>query len=92
MLVAVFCRADKDTKNKNMANKTALKKLIDYMQENYHLTDESLYEFKKALEEEQKQMIDFGSKMQMVRDVDFDGNIDFMFTPETAFIQMFKNN
>lgn len=29
--------------------KTALRKLIDYMEENYHLTDESRQEFKQAI-------------------------------------------
>lgn len=36
--------------------KTAMQKLIDYMEENYHLTEESRYEFKKALEEEIEQI------------------------------------
>ena len=31
-------------------------KLIDYMEENYHLTEESRYEFKKALIEEREQI------------------------------------
>lgn len=36
--------------------KTAMQKLIDHMEENYHLTEESRYEFKKALEEEIEQI------------------------------------
>ena len=39
-----------------MANKTAMHKLIDYMEENYHLTEESRYQFIKALEEEAEQI------------------------------------
>lgn len=31
------------------------------------------------------EMIDFGQKMQIIRDVDCDGNVDFMFDPETYF-------
>ena len=39
-------------------NKTALQNLIDYMEENYHLTEESRLEFKKALKEEKQQILD----------------------------------
>ncbi len=35
--------------------KTAMQKLIDYMEANYHLTEESRLEFKKALEDELEQ-------------------------------------
>ena len=38
--------------------KTALQKLIEYMEENYHLTEESRLEFKKALKEEKQQILD----------------------------------
>jgi hypothetical protein len=41
-----------------MKNKTAVQTLIDYMEENYHLTEESRLEFKKALELEKKQIMD----------------------------------
>jgi hypothetical protein len=40
-----------------MQNKTAVQKLIDYMEKNYHLTKESRLEFKKALQEEKEQII-----------------------------------
>ena len=40
-----------------MTNKTAVQTLIDYMEENYHLTEESRLEFKKALQEEKQQII-----------------------------------
>jgi hypothetical protein len=40
-----------------MQNKTAVQTLIDYMEENYHLTEESRLEFKKALEMEKQQII-----------------------------------
>ena len=39
-------------------NKTALQNLIDYMEENYHLTEESRLEFKKALEMEKQQIVE----------------------------------
>ena len=39
-------------------NKTALQNLIDYIEENYHLTEESRLEFKKALKEEKQQILD----------------------------------
>ena len=35
-------------------------------------------------------MIAFGNKMQLVSDVDFDGNIKFAFDPSQA-IKQFKN-
>jgi hypothetical protein len=38
-------------------NKTALQNLIDYIEENYHLTEESRLEFKKALKEEKQQIV-----------------------------------
>ena len=51
-----------------MANKTAVQTLIDYMEENYHLTEESRLEFKKALQMEKQQIInayDLGSLSEM---------------------------
>jgi hypothetical protein len=36
--------------------KTATQKLIDYIQENYHLTEEIRLEFKRALEDEIEQL------------------------------------
>lgn len=38
-------------------NKTALQNLINYIEENYHLTEESRLEFKKALKEEKQQIV-----------------------------------
>ena len=37
---------------------TAVQQLIDYMEENYHLTEESKNQFKVALETEKQQIID----------------------------------
>jgi len=39
----------------------------------------------------EKDMIAFGNKMQIVSDVDFDGNIKFAFNPSEYF-EKFKNN
>jgi len=41
-----------------MENKTALQILIQHIQENYHLTEETKYEFKNALEKEKQQIMD----------------------------------
>ena len=41
-----------------MKNQTAVQTLIDYMEENYHLTEESRLEFKKALQMEKQQIMD----------------------------------
>ena len=38
--------------------KTAMKELIDYMKTYFHLTDDSLEMFDKALEKEKEQIID----------------------------------
>jgi Uri superfamily endonuclease len=40
---------------------TACQMLINYMEESYHLTEESRLEFKQALATERKQLIDFGA-------------------------------
>jgi len=40
-----------------MKKATALKSLIDYMEENYHLTEESRMEFRNALKEERMQLL-----------------------------------
>ena len=51
-----------------MQNKTAVQTLIDYIEENYHLTEESRLEFKKTLQMEKQQIInayDLGSLSEM---------------------------
>lgn len=42
------------------------------------------------LEKEKQQIIDFGNKMQLIRDVDFDGNAIFSFNPEDLYSETFK--
>jgi hypothetical protein len=37
-------------------------------------------------------MIDFGRKMQLIKDVDSDGNVKFCFEPEKSFMEMFVGN
>jgi len=39
-----------------MAQQTAVEQLINYMKENFHLTDESLKKFEQAKEMEQEQL------------------------------------
>jgi hypothetical protein len=39
---------------------------------------------------EEKQIVDYASKMQMIKDVDFDGNVEFCFDPKKSFSQMFN--
>ena len=46
--------------------------------------------FEQAKEMEKQQIIDFGNKMQLVKDVDFDGNIEFVFKPEQYYTETFK--
>ena len=63
--------------------KTAMQKLIDYMEENYHLTEESRYEFKKRLEEEIEQI-----KTAFVAG-DERGTNDIPFNAEQYFLQVY---
>lgn len=63
--------------------KTAMQKLIDYMEENYHLTEESRYEFKKAIEEEAEQI-----KTAFVAG-DERGKNDIPFNAEQYFLQVY---
>jgi hypothetical protein len=41
-----------------------------------------IYLLDKDLEKEKEQLLQFGNKMQIVSDVDFDGNIKFAFNPK----------
>ncbi len=44
----------------------------------------------ELLATERQQFIDFGSKMQLVRDIDTDGNVTFAYDPEKQFDKTFK--
>jgi TPP-dependent pyruvate/acetoin dehydrogenase alpha subunit len=44
-----------------MAQQTAVEQLENYMIENFHLTEEALYELKKAKEMEKQQITDFAN-------------------------------
>lgn len=39
----------------------------------------------QAKQMEKEQMIEFGNKMQIVKDIDSDGNIEFAFNPEQFY-------
>lgn len=39
----------------------------------------------QAKQMEKEQMIEFGNKMQIVKDIDSDGNIEFAFNPEQYY-------
>ena len=74
-----------------MENKTALQELIEIIQEerkteyhNYVLN----FVYQKAidlLEKEKEQMIEFGEKMQIIDDVDYDGFVTFFYEPEDYY-------
>ena len=72
-----------------MKNKTALAELIDSIDKSEILdtfTKRMFIAFcVNQLPKEKQDLIDFGNKMQMVSDVDFDGNITFMFNAEEYF-------
>ena len=67
---------------------TAVEWLIKELEKNYDTTI-----FIKALELEKQQIIEFGEKMQIIKDVDFDGNVTFIFEPKTHFKETYgKDN
>ncbi len=68
---------------------TAMQKLIDYMEENYHLTEESRYEFKKALEEEKKQLISFAYKQIQEMESEL-GDMIYKKVPEEIYAETFN--
>jgi hypothetical protein len=70
--------------------KTVLRQIFDNFKKKYDFTDAEIALFENALKLEKNQMIDFGHKMQMIKDVDFDGNVIFYFSPEGAFLQMYE--
>ena len=52
----------------------------------------ALTEATELLATERQNLIDFGSKMQLVRDIDTDGNVTFAYNPEKQFDNTFKPN
>jgi len=50
----------------------------------------AISEAKQLLEAEKKTIVDFGSKMQIIADVDFDGNVNYCYDPETYFNQTYN--
>jgi hypothetical protein len=48
------------------------------------------YLIDQAKEMEKQQIIEFGKKMQLVRDVDFDGNIEFIFNAEQYYNKTYE--
>lgn len=75
--------------------KTPLNLLIEYATEKYgsdsNLANELIVKAIELKKIEKEQIIKFGQAMQVVRDVDFDGNIEFCFEPSLAFEKMFDN-
>ena len=46
--------------------------------------------FQEAKELEKQQMIEFGNKMQIIDDVDFDGNVTFFYEPEDYYNETYN--
>ena len=44
----------------------------------------------KAKEMHEKEMVEACHKMQIINDVDFDGNVTFMFSPEDYYKETYK--
>ena len=69
-----------------MENKTALQELIEdleYYCKSYY-DDNKIY-LRNMLEKEKEQMIEFGNKMQIIDDVDYDGFVTFFYEPEDYY-------
>jgi hypothetical protein len=61
---------------------------IDYLVEQLFpkaLSEEQYYHITQAKAMEKEQRIQDMSKMQIISDVDFDGNVTFMFSPEQYY-------
>ena len=69
--------------------KTAIDYLVEKLAENGIIHS---FDISKAKEMEKQQIIYFGNKMQLVKDIDFDGNIEFAFNPENYFNETFKTD
>ena len=63
---------------------TALQQYIDWLSNEFD-PDEMQLKAHELLIVEKQQIIEFGSKMQIIKDVDFDGNVTFIYNPETHF-------
>jgi hypothetical protein len=71
------------------------KTAVELLQEQYEKCPESFLtddDFDKAKEIQKQNMIDFGRKMQLIKDIDSDGNVKFCFEPEKSFMEMFVGN
>jgi hypothetical protein len=48
------------------------------------------FDWEQAKEMHEKEMVDACHKMQIINDVDFDGNVTFMFSPEDYYKETYK--
>lgn len=74
-----------------MQEETAVQWLIEYVKQNIPCSESHNSVFEQALEKEVKQTRKFGELMQMVRDVDCDGNVEFMFNPNKSSVNFLTN-
>lgn len=65
------------------------KRLQEQIPEQMPIIDFWLYIAKKK---EKEQMVGFGEKMQIVKDVSFDGDVEFMFNPLQKFEETYGHN
>jgi hypothetical protein len=70
-----------------MSQQTAVEWLLDKwsIQGTFYGSD-----INQAKEMEKQQIIEFGKKMQLVRDVDFEGNIEFIFNAEQYYNKTYE--
>lgn len=68
--------------------KTAIHELIELLEDDGYRFNPNIIQ--EALEKEKQQIIDFGTKCTLVKDIDLDGNIIFCFDPEELYTQTFN--
>jgi hypothetical protein len=77
----------------NESNKqTAVEWLMEEMSKTYIFNQDDFDMFKHAKEMDKEQRLQDMSKMQIISDVDFDGNVTFMFSPEQYYNKTYGGN
>ena len=84
---------NEDQKNGMYKKQTAVEWLLDWMEKNqYFIGNDLLEAFEQAKAMHKEEMIQSCSKMQIIDDVDFDGNVTFIFDPEQYYNETYGGN
>ena len=74
-----------------MQEETAVQWLIEYVKQSIPSPESHALAFEQSLQKELNQTRKFGELMQMIRDVDKDGNVEFMFNPNKSSVNFLTN-